>query len=373
MNLFADFEKLSKQAWKNQAITDLKGKNFEESLTSKTIEGLLVNPYFDASDLENKFESGIQDAQQVDSQAKRTWLLEERIVVEKNKDTQVLIQKAIEGGANSFDLVFSESKISEIDIQKTLKNVKLNETPCFFEVDNPVLFTNALLKFINYQMKGGIWFNDNETIDWPKVANLIELTKNSPKFRCITIRLNDSEFETSKPIQNLALLVQKAIIAIDELSELGLDIKIILENIQFELKIGQDFFTEIASIRALKYLFSEIILQNYQLQTSVFVRCKTDKRIDDLPNHQLIAATYASTAAILGGCDVLQISVIDKYSHQSDEFARRISRNISLILEQESFLSATTDPAAGSYFIENLTFQISQKVLEKLQEIDRVP
>jgi methylmalonyl-CoA mutase len=75
-------------------------------------------------------------------------------------------------------------------------------------------------------------------------------------------------------------------------------------------------------------------------------------------------------SAIIGGCDSLSVRAFDETFQESDEFSRRIARNISIILKEESYFDKVIDPSAGSYFIENLTFEIAENSFKLLQEVE---
>jgi methylmalonyl-CoA mutase len=75
-------------------------------------------------------------------------------------------------------------------------------------------------------------------------------------------------------------------------------------------------------------------------------------------------------SAIIGGCDAISINAFDESFSTPDDFSRRIARNISIILKEESYFDKVIDPSAGSYFIENLTHQIAENTLKILEAIE---
>jgi methylmalonyl-CoA mutase len=79
----------------------------------------------------------------------------------------------------------------------------------------------------------------------------------------------------------------------------------------------------------------------------------------------MIKATTAAMAAIAGGCDSLTITPED----ESHETMSRIAINVSTILREESHISKVADPTAGSYYIDSLTHQLSEKAWEKFQSL----
>jgi methylmalonyl-CoA mutase len=72
-------------------------------------------------------------------------------------------------------------------------------------------------------------------------------------------------------------------------------------------------------------------------------------------------------SAILGGCNILSIDRIYDNSDKSKDFSGRISKNISLILEEEGYLGKVFDPTAGSYYVETMTKKISEEALRLLR------
>lgn len=83
------------------------------------------------------------------------------------------------------------------------------------------------------------------------------------------------------------------------------------------------------------------------------------------PHGNLIYATFAAVAGILGGCDRLTI-VPENASHPTQI---RVARNVSSILREESFLSKVADPLAGSYFIDSVVEQIVEKFGIQLENV----
>ena len=55
---------------------------------------------------------------------------------------------------------------------------------------------------------------------------------------------------------------------------------------------------------------------------------------------------------------------------KDDDFSRRISRNVQIILKEESYFDKVVDPAAGSYYIENLTDSIAEHAWKLFQSVD---
>jgi len=84
----------------------------------------------------------------------------------------------------------------------------------------------------------------------------------------------------------------------------------------------------------------------------------------------MLRTTTEGMAASLGGADSISLKPFDIAYKKDDEFSRRISRNIQVILKEESAFDKVIDPAAGSYYIENLTNSIAEAAWKLFQEIE---
>lgn len=81
-------------------------------------------------------------------------------------------------------------------------------------------------------------------------------------------------------------------------------------------------------------------------------------------------------AAVMGGCDVLTVypydSVLGPSATTTDrEFPERIARNVSVLLKEESYLDKVADPSAGSYYIENLTHQLTETAWTLFLDVEK--
>jgi methylmalonyl-CoA mutase len=84
----------------------------------------------------------------------------------------------------------------------------------------------------------------------------------------------------------------------------------------------------------------------------------------------MLRATTEAMSAVMGGCDALTVHAYDAVFQKTDEFSERIARNISVLLKGESYLDKTIDPAAGSYYLENLTLQLADAAWELFLAIE---
>lgn len=126
---------------------------------------------------------------------------------------------------------------------------------------------------------------------------------------------------------------------------------ILLKDIQLEycyvafrnkievIEIGDDFFLEIARLKSIRKKDPDRFIHAY-------IKPFTKEAYQ--PHGNMISSTVRALAAVLGGCDALTIEA-------DSELEQRIAKNVSLIFREESHLNKTSDPTAGSYFLEALT------------------
>jgi methylmalonyl-CoA mutase len=379
---FEEFPESTKKNWEAQVLKDLKGKNFEETLVWKTPEGILVQPYYSEEDLAKLPLKEIQKAQSI----KKTINWQNRPVAKfsQEKSTNSLVINLLRRGADSVIIDFGEADISQIDFVKLLDKIKLSETPIYFQTSSTNTLLMALGKYIHYQPKGGFiydslggFFSGNSEIDdatWESTKKSLIYSTDYPSFTCITIRSDIFHNAGANAVQELAFTLASATTYLDKLTELGIKIEQITQKLEFSLATGTNYFMEIAKIRSLRFLWTKI-LEAYQCTVSTCqINCQTsyfyDSTLDAHTN--MLRATTEAMSAVIGGCDSLTIhgydAVFNKDYHETSE---RIARNISVLLSDESYLGKNLDVSAGSYYIENLTNDLSAKAWDLFLVIEQ--
>lgn len=369
--LFSEFSPASKEIWKQQTLKDLKGKDFEATLFWKTAEGIVVEPYYAAEDLVDERFVEIQACQ-----VKNTgWFNQPQVEVGEEKATNAQLKALLQKGVDALTLDLTKNQ--KIELTKLLDWIKLSETPVFFQTGGREVATvSELLRFIPYQMKGGLaddglarWTQTGElsATYFEELANCIRHTQTSPQFRTVCVSSHAFHNAGATIAQELAFTLSSAVTYLDKLTDEGLSVEDILLKVYFSLSIGTNYFLEIAKLRALRYLWERISGQFLkEVDTSLrrancYIHAQTSTFYDaaTTPNTNMLRATTEAMSAVMGGCDALTVHAYDAVFQESDEFSERIARNISILLKGESYLDKTIDPAAGSYYLENLTLQLA--------------
>lgn len=203
-------------------------------------------------------------------------------------------------------------------------------------------------------------------------ANWIKLKKSKLK----TTYIDGAIFTDAgaNAIQELSFSFAIALKYIEEMCNRGLSLKDAVNSISFNFGVTSFFFMEIAKMRAARVVWSSILkelgMNENEIEITFFAsNSKSNKTIHD-PYTNLLRNTAETFSAIMGGVSGLTVHPFDLPYGIPSEFARRLSRNVHIILREESNFGRVIDPAGGSYFVESLTNQITENVFEALAKIE---
>ena len=383
-SLFSEFAPSNLNAWKKQAIKDLKEKDFDATLLWHTPEGISVWPYYTSENIDNERLPALQVVQK----QKMGWLNQPVVVFDGNEiNTNAQIISILQKGAEAILLDFGNVSIADIALSKLLHGLKLSDTPVVFRAyGQETELTAALQNFIPYQMKGGLahdalahWTQTGQLPShWAQqTAALIDSTNNSPLFRTLCVQSHALHNAGANAAQELAFVLASATTYLDKLTDLGVGIEKILPKLYFSISVGTNYFMEMAKLRALRYLWAVMSKQwptpaNYQLPAA-FIHAQTSTFYNTAaaPYTNLLRATTEAMSATVGGCDALTVLPYNEIANVPDNFADRIARNVSVLLKEESHLDKTADAVAGSYFIENLTLQLIDAAWALFLEVEK--
>ena len=137
-------------------------------------------------------------------------------------------------------------------------------------------------------------------------------------------------------------------------------------RVAFSVAVGTDFFLEIAKLRAIRQLWNRLLVENKIESAPLFIHGHSMpwSNTNYQPHGNMLKSTTAAMAAILGGCDAITIDPEDN----DHSMMIRVARNVSNILREESHFSKVADPLAGSYFIEDLTQQLTSAAWESISK-----
>ncbi|HEY8978219.1 MAG TPA: methylmalonyl-CoA mutase family protein [Streptomyces sp.] len=174
--------------------------------------------------------------------------------------------------------------------------------------------------------------------------------------------------------QELACSLATAVAYLRDLTDAGLDVVQAAGQLEFRYAASADQFLTIAKLRAARRLWSRVTEvcrasgaagQVQHAVTSSVMMSRRDPWVN------MLRTTVAVLAAGTGGADAVTVLPFDEALGLPDAFARRIARNTSAILVEESHLARVVDPAGGSWYVERLTDELAHAAWELFQGIER--
>ena len=157
----------------------------------------------------------------------------------------------------------------------------------------------------------------------------------------------------------------------------GMDIDTFAPRLSFFWAIGMNHFMEIAKMRAARMLWAKLVKQfNPKNQKSLALRthCQTSgwSLTEQDPFNNVARTTIEAAAAAFGGTQSLHTNALDEAIALPTDFSARIARNTQIYLQEETHITKTVDPWAGSYYVESLTNDIADKAWELIQEVEEL-
>ena len=208
------------------------------------------------------------------------------------------------------------------------------------------------------------------------VADIIEYTsKEMPKFNSISISGYHMQEAGADNVLELAYTLADGIEYVRAALSKGLDIDDFAPRLSFFFAIGTDFFMEIAKLRAARTLWYKIMKDfgaKNEKSLTLRTHCQTSgvSLTEKDPYNNIVRTSYEALSAVLGGTQSLHTNSFDEAIALPTEFSARIARNTQLILQNETGVTNTVDPLAGSYFIEKITDEVASKAWEIIQEVE---
>ena len=208
------------------------------------------------------------------------------------------------------------------------------------------------------------------------IADIFKYTSaNMPKYNSISISGYHMQEAGATAEIELAYTLADGLEYLRKGIETGMDIDLFAPRLSFFWAVGMDHFTEIAKMRAARMLWAKLVKQfNPKNPKSMALRthCQTSgwSLTAQDPFNNVARTTIEAMAAVFGGTQSLHSNALDEAIALPTDFSARIARNTQLYLQQETSITKTVDPWAGSYHLEKLTEEIATKALKLINEIE---
>ena len=402
LNMLAEFPAISAKTWKEKIVADLKGADFDKKLVWRTSEGFNVQPYYRQEDLKGLKTTVSAPGQFPYVRGTKTtneWAIRQNICATKNaRKANAKALDVLSKGVNSLGFCLNAEKLSYRYIKTLLEGIKLDEVAINFNVcacKAPEL-ANILVRLVgrsgydfkavagsinvdpikNMLLKGKPLTKEQVA---EKIVATVKAAKTLVNYRVVgvnSVALNNSGAYCA---QELAYALAWGAEYMTMMTEAGLPNYLAARAIRFNMGIGGNYFMELAKFRAARLLWAKIVeaykapiftaalkeaaKMNVSAETSRF-----NMTIFDAYVNMLRTQTETMSAA-LAGVDEIVVTPFDATYEEPTEFAERIARNQQLLLKEESHFDKVVDPAAGSYYIENLTNAIAEEAWKQFLAI----
>jgi methylmalonyl-CoA mutase len=396
--MFQEFPQISTEQWEEIITKDLKGADYNKKLVWRTDEGFQVRPYYRAEDLE-----ALDYLEALPNQFPYTrgfktkdnhWNIVQEITEKDPEKANIIATNALLKGADIVSFCTKEAKTYQ-DLILLLQNIDLEKNAVQFRcatsyidlmkwfvqyIDEQRLDKTKIAGAIDfdaviYALKKGKFYRNKEA-DLREVIELLTLTSELPLFKIINVNGLVMHNAGATIVQELGYALAVANEYLAFATERGVASETIASKMQFTLSVGSNYFMEIAKLRAMRVLWSTLVGQYHPACDCAYrivintVASSWNKTLYD-PYVNMLRSTTEAMSAALGGADSITLKPFDIAYKQEDEFSSRISRNTQVILKEESYFDKVVDPAAGSYYIENLTNSIIEYAWKLFQENEK--
>lgn len=209
------------------------------------------------------------------------------------------------------------------------------------------------------------------------IADIIGYTaEHMPRFNSISISGYHMQEAGANLAQELAFTLADGLEYVRAASSRGQDVDVFAPRLSFFFCIGMNFFMEAAKLRAARVLWAELMEKHFapKDQRSLMLRthCQTSgwSLTEQDPYNNVIRTTVEAMAAVLGGTQSLHTNAFDEAIGLPTDFSARIARNTQLVLQEETGVTKTVDPLAGSYYVENLTHGLLEQARALIDEVE---
>ncbi|WP_317445875.1 methylmalonyl-CoA mutase family protein [Streptomyces collinus] len=295
----------------------------------------------------------------------------------------------LENGVTSLWLVLGEGGIPVADLPRALDGVYLDLAPVVLDAGPDTEAAAAVLLRL-YEEKGvdpktvrgnlgadplGYQARTGTPQEFAPVAALAaRCAEQYPGLRALTVDALPYHEAGGSAAQELGASLATGVAYLRELTGAGLTVEAACAQLEFRYAATADQFLTIAKLRAARRLWGRVAevsgapgagAQAQHVVTSPVMMSRRDPWVN------MLRTTVATLAAGVGGADSVTVLPFDHALGLPDAFARRIARNTSTILVEESHLARVIDPAGGSWYVERLTDELAHAAWEYFRSVER--
>ncbi len=388
--------------WRKTVEAELKGAPFEKKLVTRTLEGIALQPVYTRADLERlqtvvtttPGQAPYLRGKHADGFQNRPWQIAQEIAAGSAAEFNAALKNDLMRGQDAL-VIDSPTLLADFDsLRAALAGIDLSALPVHVHAGANALAAAALFLACAEEnghawpkLTGGLtadpftaWVSRGQLTlglereldalaDWTNWAS-----NHAPNLRTIGINARIWGDAGATAVQELAFALAAGADYLRALSERDVPLETVAARLQVAFAIGPQFFTEIAKFRAWRPLWTRVVAAyggKPELAASMHVTAATSRWNTTLldAHVNLLRVTTEALSAVLGGCDSLHIAPYDEVTGATNEFSRRIARNVHILLAEEFGFTRPCDPAGGSWYVETLTDELARKAWELFQQI----
>lgn len=208
------------------------------------------------------------------------------------------------------------------------------------------------------------------------IADIFEFTANKmPKFNSISISGYHMQEAGATADIELAYTLADGLEYLRAGIKAGMDIDSFAPRLSFFWAIGMNHFMEIAKMRAGRMLWAKLVKEFHPKSAksmALRTHCQTSgwSLTEQDPFNNVARTCIEAMAAALGGTQSLHTNALDEAIALPTDFSARIARNTQLFIQEETDITKSVDPWAGSYYVEKLTNDLMERAWELIQEVE---
>jgi methylmalonyl-CoA mutase len=372
--LFKDFNPVSEAAFKQKIQYDLKGANYQDTLVTATREGIDIKPFYHRDSTQTLA---------IPARATNTWYISQRIYAANAVAANKKALDALARGSEGVIIIIPHKDIDPATLLKDLPEHGVQIHPQFMDMDylkqiheiNPKAHIH--LDIINQLASDGNWFLDGKK-DYVEYETFMGSFKGY--FSQFTINTSLYQQAGATATQELAYFAAHLNEYLNRYCDLDKEHNDGIYNafakaekrINIDTTIGPNYFMELAKYRAYRVI-TKTLGAAYGLELSCYITASPSLRNKSLLDYNvnLLRSTTECMSAVLGGADTVYNLPYDSFFNKENEFSDRIARNQLRILKDEAYLDKVNNAAEGSYYIDTLTKQLTDKSIELFKTIEK--
>lgn len=377
---------------------DLKGADYERKLVWRTGEGFNVRPYYRAENLEGLRFLGSQAGEFPyvrGTHAHNRWRVHQTVTVADASTANAKALQLLGSGVDSLGFHIAKADFSAAELDTLLRDIHLPAVDLVFCGEKMGRFADLVLAKLekegiakedarimfvidplvkNLSSKGDFCSPDGKEC-FDRIAELLRKTKDYKHIRVINVSAQIFGNSGSTIVEELAFALSAGHDYLVRLTEAGLTVDEVARKMRFSFSVSSNYFLEIAKLRAARMLWANIV-KGYNPEKNcagkMLIHAETSRWNQTVydPYVNMLRGTTEAMSAAIGGVHSLEVTPFDRAFEAPTEFAKRIARNVELLLKHESHFDQVVDPAGGSYYIENLTQSIADEAWKLFLEIE---